>query len=757
MSSNSIFLVIFHLLILQASPMDLDTSLSLGHNSISNANKSPTKVYQSSTSEEPNLELSLNPGKRIILEGHMNQEKNEESSSMDSPINSLVELDMRLTLPVNNLQDKPFTASHKRKKLGSLESQNIEKSWLGLGTPDGPLDMSTVGSTRHEKLPIGSIRNFGDQMLYRMSGKPYTYSVSNSIYPPQYHHTILEPKLTMVPFTPWTSKVVPSKETILLENVGRGSGKRTVEQTSIGSDIVSQRFKQQQRQVYQPTISESGYPKQYQTYRTFPSHPSFSIAESSDMPQRPHDLQLTTLKGNPDQGTQYQERKSQETLKLEHIWLKTIESLGNRLIDESPGLDVSTWLNVLRDDMKELWENDPIKIFRGYEIPYAITKSKERLSGTFLGCLKVLHQVKGPSNRTQDQIVELINDGWFLIQKLLNPWRISLSTSNAKIIPVRKVNKIAGMQPLVLFFYLARGGAAPIAIQYLWTFWKKWYRESSSTHKRFLATRDHFIHAIGTSLKQIGQSSIYHDDWLKDANMLPLDEEISHHDLLDQHCLQCLHLSRTSIDKTINQGDLLTLAVYVGRFEVQLLEHHEAVEEYFDELGEELQTKLYNIGSQKLKDFNPSINKLVGSMYRRITIPFLGSLQMLHGNDLTLKAKSKDPIISDGWRFLKTLIDQIKDINLMDLFESEHPITPNELHCPQNIYDLSKKMLKLGDTCNVLLSQIWELHTQWSQSSSFAIMPLDSKSFEENLRSYYARMHMRSHKLSNLGRGIYRD
>ncbi|KAH9821212.1 hypothetical protein DFH28DRAFT_883607 [Melampsora americana] len=766
MSSTSICWVIFHLLILQASTMNPNKPLTLTHDMMSNnkINNSPHEFYQPFTPEEPNLELSLNLRTKVLHHSDPSQENKNESTSLDLlsmntiPTNNPVDLDTKLSLSINNAQDRSVSSALKRKNLGLLESQNIKKSWLSLGIPNGSPDASIAGSTPQEDLLFPNIRNSGSQMLYQISGNPLPYSVTNAIYPPRLHRADPGQKLTLGPFHSWASRTVPVENADQLPSLGWGSGSQTLDQTSIGSDWEILRSKQRPEasEIDQRVRSETRYAQQDQASRPSSSNPSPAIVKSSEMPRRSNNPQ-PVFKGIV-QGVQYQEKDAQETLTLEQLWIKSIESMGNELIDESPNLHISSWLNELCKDMENLWKLETIKIFEGYEITSAIAKSKERFSGTFLGCLNLLHQVEVQSNRTPDEMHQLINDGWSFIQRILNPWRISLSNPVASIIPPRKVNQIAGTQPLVIFFYLAKGGSSPIAIHYLWTFWKKWYRESSCTHKKFLATLDHFIYAIGTGLRQIGRSSISHEGWSKYSKMIPLDEEISHQDLLEQHCLQSPYLARASIHKPITQGELMYFAVHVGRFEVQLLEHHEAVEEYFDELTEELQTQLYNISPQDLKGLNGSIKKLIGNLYRKITFPFLGILRILHGNEFALKAKEKDLIISDGWRFLKTFFNQLKNINLIDLIQSIHLINPNEDHDSQTISYLSKRLLNLGDTSNLLLSELWDLYTPWCQSSSFitqeASNQSDSKSFETNLKSYYAMMHSKLHGRSTFGRGI---
>ncbi|EGG09663.1 uncharacterized protein MELLADRAFT_60741 [Melampsora larici-populina 98AG31] len=347
----------------------------------------------------------------------------------------------------------------------------------------------------------------------------------------------------------------------------------------------------------------------------------------------------------------------------------------------------------------------------------AVSKANA-VATSFLVCLKLLHE---------DQYHEVINweeqilqDGWVFIRTIFEEWNgleqddLNISKTTRKM--SKSLEHINDLQPSFLYHHLVSVRLQGLNIKFLWNLWKRWYRESGYYNKRFLATQTCFVRHI--------QYLILHNGFI-DSPINPevilqgfkqMDKIESHQQMLKEHILQFDWPKRSNSD--INPDHLERMLHHVGQLELELLEQHQPVEEYLENINQHFLNVLPRQENNKEnhEDKLKVVFKCVGATYRRLIPTFFGAVKLMEDPKSLVPAKDEDKTVYQAWKFIKNHLDHWKNIDLSEGYHLRLSENFSHDHDSKESYWLFLEMLNLNSDSPIPFGVISRLY--YPQNSS---------------------------------------
>ncbi|KAH9823800.1 hypothetical protein DFH28DRAFT_943670 [Melampsora americana] len=389
--------------------------------------------------------------------------------------------------------------------------------------------------------------------------------------------------------------------------------------------------------------------------------------------------------------------------------LDMIKEVGihQKLLPQDLLTEIQTWFSTLNHNLCERIRGDIPEFrttgFASKHLKPAVTKAII-LTISFLTCIKILHHDQDYDIQNWEE--RLLKDGWNFIQIIFNQW----NTIEWNVLEKTKRHEhIDDLQAEVLHNHLEHVRSKNLTIKYLWSFWKRWYRESRFPNKRLLATETYFVKYIQYSILLHGQikSPIHLEVILQ--NFKTIDSIQGHHQMLKQHALQFHWLQRYYSNSPINDHTLQHMMKHIGQFELELLEHHEPVVEWLERLLQDLQNHLIKQGMND-KHTSKSISQCIKATYNRLLPIFLGAIKLMEESKTSVPVKEKDETISNAWSFFKFLLNNWRNLNFKNIFLLEIETKSLEVNHLKESYQLFVEMYKIKPHEHLHLDLISRLH-----------------------------------------------
>ncbi|EGG03432.1 uncharacterized protein MELLADRAFT_65564 [Melampsora larici-populina 98AG31] len=367
--------------------------------------------------------------------------------------------------------------------------------------------------------------------------------------------------------------------------------------------------------------------------------------------------------------------------------------------------DTKTWFSRLRDRICEKGARENSGYMKGGKNYVFVTRATSEghvITTLFLNCMKLLHRDEHSVMPSWEH--GILVDGWTFIQQLFNQW-MSMSTDLQRCEQLHRYDHIDELQPEVLFNYLKNIRQHKISPKFLWSLWKRWYRDSKYSEKIFLATEEHFIMKIQQLNLHNGHNGISKQGKGLIQRGQTIDNKDYHQNVLQEHILQFHKLTKPSPFGR----DLVILAQHIGRFELDLLEHHEPVTEWLESLLKYMVSEIH-VQDDKKRHAVQTISNYVKTMYYRVIPIFLGILKLMEDSNPMMGIQERDTTVSDGWEFMKYHLGHWRKIDIGSVFgfPLAHPIP--EDHKIKESYNQFKGILSIGNPNLVPLKNIHRLY-----------------------------------------------
>ncbi|KAH9811062.1 hypothetical protein DFH28DRAFT_932234 [Melampsora americana] len=401
------------------------------------------------------------------------------------------------------------------------------------------------------------------------------------------------------------------------------------------------------------------------------------------------------------------------------------------------GKTIRIWFSNMRAQIVEKRYREDPDYWPGGKCYGAVTRatSEARVIATFfLICMKLLHKEQHLGIPNWEN--RILDEGWKFIQRLFGPWmRIDLEQLDR----TNRYDHLDALQPEVLFNYLKNVVQHRIPSTFFWSIWKRWYRDSTYSNKRLLVTEDHFISQIQQLNLHKFHSGLPHKEEKFSKRIKSITGRDSHQSILQEHILE---FDKFTIPYP-QAKDLIDLAQHVGKFELDLLEHHEPVREWLESMMQYLLSELHRHGV-KTRSSTQKISKYVKLMYHKVIPMFLGAMKLLEDPDSTMRLQQRDATISDGWRFIKVHLSHWKNIDIRNLFgfQDAQPV-PENYHLKES-FDLYKGIFKIDNSEQIPLKAIHRLYylknALPTDVFNIDIIKADHKNFKENLEQIFTNL-----------------
>ncbi|KAH9813977.1 hypothetical protein DFH28DRAFT_1059702 [Melampsora americana] len=345
----------------------------------------------------------------------------------------------------------------------------------------------------------------------------------------------------------------------------------------------------------------------------------------------------------------------------------------------------------------------------------------------FLTCMKLLHEDQDQNEERSEK--ELLETGWRFIKGIFDQWTL-MDWSNFNLV---KINEhIDDLQADVLYHHLGKVRPNRFTIGYIWHFWKRWYRESTYPKKRLLVTKHCFVEHLKHSLLNHGPMGNLMNPEAKLQNFKSIDRIKFHQPMLQENGLR-FHGLREYPFETINTSHLVYFVDHVGTLELELLEHHEPVVEWFESLLHDLQDQAQRQGiydESQVKE----ISRCVRATYSRIIPPFFGIIKLMEQSQSLVSVKEKDLMISNGWKFMKTHLDCWRKLDLRNVLKDKkiEPFSENDSSRESHL--LFKKILKLKPNSRIPFGLITKLAYLYDSSLSNVLKKGDFSNLQAQLK-----------------------
>ncbi|KAH9824795.1 hypothetical protein DFH28DRAFT_878176 [Melampsora americana] len=336
-----------------------------------------------------------------------------------------------------------------------------------------------------------------------------------------------------------------------------------------------------------------------------------------------------------------------------------------------------------------------------------------------------------------------MHQGLKFVQSLFVKWA-DLDWKRLNTYSLRKIDHLDGTQPEVLLNYLPHIGAGYIPIKHLWEIWVKWAREVKYPGIPFLPTESDFVQHLRYSLMKKGHVVDYYKG---EAEFLkpPIScGNPSKQELIHQHGIQFFGNLGLDPGHQPSYYSICQFAQHLGRLQLRLLEHHEPVAEWFDNLSHSLQEQLYHLGNnhEYPRDSKETIY-CVKRLYLNLVPSFFGILTILEDNYFPLKASNKDRLITNAWAFLKQHLTQWKNLSLkMSSTQESVPDIPENPYF--KTYQVLDRVFRMKPKKYVKLHNLLELyeigHLDLSNKNPRVLSQSKKISLEEKLKAFYVHM-----------------
>ncbi|KAH9811067.1 hypothetical protein DFH28DRAFT_901538 [Melampsora americana] len=373
------------------------------------------------------------------------------------------------------------------------------------------------------------------------------------------------------------------------------------------------------------------------------------------------------------------------------------------LIPTSIHKDIKTWFSELRNSICEKGAINNPGYKQGGEDYNAVTRATSEASVIttfFLICMKLLHgdQHWGMT----DWENRLLDNGWNFIQKLFAKcMKIDLEQFGK----LHRYDHVDELHPEVLLNYLGNIRQHKLATRFFWRLWKRWYRDSTYSNKIFLATEDHFIRKIQQLDLHNGYSAVSKEEQELKQSIHPMDSKDYHQSVLQEYILQFHNLGRRP-----PQGrDLVSLAQNIGKFELDLLEHHVPVVEWLEGLMRYMVSELH-LQDNKKRHAVSTISKFFKIIYGRVLPAFLGTLKLMEYPKSIMALQERDETVSDGWKFLKLHLDNLRKIDVGNILGVQHAHPVPEDQKVKETYHQFIAVLSVGNPEYIPLEIIHRLY-----------------------------------------------
>ncbi|EGG03429.1 uncharacterized protein MELLADRAFT_65561 [Melampsora larici-populina 98AG31] len=415
---------------------------------------------------------------------------------------------------------------------------------------------------------------------------------------------------------------------------------------------------------------------------------------------------------------------------------KTVNVFGKNknFIPESMQNEIKMWFDQLQHDLFQrlrLGGFDSLVIDRiSGALSKGILKMGIELTTFFLTSLKLLHKKHAQNFEHWDYII--LEDGWTFVKNIFIQWMMLDPEQICGHVISRPTDHLNHLEPSSLYGCMLYKDLDDITMNISWDMWKKWYRESKVPYKRFIATRNNFEQQI--------EVSICNDDVYKSPRteksrielLQPIDGHEYHQDLFDSHFLKFPRFLSMDPAFPPQRRDFVYLIQHLGELEIELLEHHEPVVEWFEKLAEDLRAQLLIPGIHHRSPVRV-ISNCVKSILTRLLPKFFGLLKIMEDPKPHLLAKEVDPTVLRGWEFMKTYLDHWRHIDLgKGLRNPTARFDLGDCHSGES-YALFLKFLK-RKAWHVPFEDVWKLYYLHTTSPLLQLSPRDTRKQASSLQ-----------------------
>ncbi|KAH9811059.1 hypothetical protein DFH28DRAFT_474738 [Melampsora americana] len=420
--------------------------------------------------------------------------------------------------------------------------------------------------------------------------------------------------------------------------------------------------------------------------------------------------------------------------------------------------EIQIWLNELEYDIlnRVISENQNgfvvDKITRN--LRRLMQKTENTLSTFFLSCLKLLHG--NICQNVKDGEKGILKDGWEVLKKVLIQWKELDFKSNAGSGIVRSPDHLDLLNPSALHDLMLSRKKEDIGMELFWDMYKRWYRESKFPYKRFLGTRQNFNQQLKISVLNHRKSELA----TKEQQEIELHQSIYdngyHQDIFNHHFLQFPGFLHQNTDHQPKNNELVHLIRYLGDLEVELLEHHEPVAEWFEKLHKDLRVHLTRSGIHDKASIQ-RVSTCVKHAFERILPQFFGLLKLMEDprpvqlvplRIQDVPVREVDSTVLKGWEFMKTHLGHWTHLDLKrGLHAPFQHWNLADFHAKAS-YSLFHKLLRIRGW-NAPFVHIWKLYYLHTTIPS---LPLDRG---ESIKQATHLQVVLETRLSNLKRSLH--
>lgn len=298
----------------------------------------------------------------------------------------------------------------------------------------------------------------------------------------------------------------------------------------------------------------------------------------------------------------------------------------------------------------------------------------QAFTASFLGSVKLLHHSKPHLGSDLDNT--MLRKAGVFIQDLF----LELGNLQAEILLDGMIYKKGHFfdvtEPNGLLNYISepseKNKVLPMNI--VWQIWKSWYRKKVCPETVFFATELQFTQEIANSLASLRVATYDQGKNFKLPTRPLYGVDQSYGLVLAFHNSKFFEKLRQRPPRAKGRYhstyDALLLANHIGTLEVELLEHHVPVAQWFERLkqawiGQLRHIKLNKSEMKKTTTVFLEISKL---LYQHVLPTFLGILRIFEPDRVSDQAQILDPLASNGWKFMEDRLETFKSLDMMHIF-----------------------------------------------------------------------------------------
>ncbi|KAG0144712.1 hypothetical protein CROQUDRAFT_708512 [Cronartium quercuum f. sp. fusiforme G11] len=354
--------------------------------------------------------------------------------------------------------------------------------------------------------------------------------------------------------------------------------------------------------------------------------------------------------------------------------LERIRQFGLLQIDSSNiKVDYYEWLSKLKGTMVAKFAGHPSDYYRRTSFTESLMSMVcKQVIEIFLGTVILTTHKDNDSSSSAPSASMLA--GFNFIRDLFDEWStLDVKTCLEMHSERRKYSYSDGTQPYVFLNHLSRLPSIPIMnLDKLWKLWLRWCRARSSSPPKFYAIQTHFAYELQKCMHQKTSTTTTAEEspdgklWKFQKNPHPYKHLLLlqlHHFYIDPNFkLAIKRIEAPSECIGAEVPTLMRVVRCVGHVEVQLLEHHEAVGDWFDDLAHSLHSQWLSLELGTTSSQVQPLIRAINGAYLSILEGFMGILRIENFDKIPQNFEDLDHVMVKGWTFLKQNLERCFEV-----------------------------------------------------------------------------------------------